>query len=63
MISLDNTYDADEILEFGKRARNYIGRDEPLAAILELKFDGLGMSVLYRDGVFVRALTRGNGVE
>lgn len=63
MISLDNTYDVGEILEFGKRARNYLGRSDPLASILELKFDGLGMSILYRDGRFVRALTRGNGIE
>lgn len=63
MISLDNTYDVADILEFGKRARNYLGRTDPLASILELKFDGLGMSILYRNGVFVRALTRGNGVE
>lgn len=63
MISLDNTYDIEEILEFGKRARNYLGRQDPLACVLELKFDGLGMSLLYRNGEFVRALTRGNGIE
>lgn len=49
MISLDNTYDVDDILEFGKRARNYLGRPDPLASVLELKFDGLGMSILYRN--------------
>lgn len=63
MISLDNTYNVEDILEFGKRARNYLGRQDPLASLLELKFDGLGMSLLYRNGSFVRALTRGNGVE
>jgi len=63
MISLDNTYDVEDILEFGKRACNYLGRQDPLACLLELKFDGLGMSLLYRNGSFVRALTRGNGVE
>ncbi len=63
MISLDNTYDIAEILEFAQRARNHLGRPDPLACILELKFDGLGMSLLYRDGQFVRALTRGNGIE
>ena len=49
MISLDNTYDITDILEFGKRARNYLGRHDPLACVLELKFDGLGMSLLYRN--------------
>lgn len=63
MISLDNTYDIADILEFAKRARNILKHSEPLASVLELKFDGLGISVLYRDGAFVRALTRGNGIE
>lgn len=63
MISLDNTYNAEEVLEFGKRARNFLGRFDSLASIIELKFDGLGISILYRNGSFVRALTRGNGVE
>lgn len=63
MISLDNTYNAGEVLEFGKRARNFLDRFDPLASIIELKFDGLGISILYRNGSFVRALTRGNGVE
>ena len=63
MISLDNTYNLAELSEFGKRARNVLDRNDPLAAIIELKFDGLGMSILYRNGTFVRALTRGNGVE
>lgn len=41
MISLDNTYDTQEIIAFGERARRYLGRDDPLACMLELKFDGL----------------------
>ena len=63
MISLDNTYDTADILDFGKRAGNILGQDVPLATCLELKFDGLGISILYRNGKLVRALTRGNGVE
>jgi NAD-dependent DNA ligase len=41
MISLDNTYDTQEIIAFGERARRYLGREDPLACMLELKFDGL----------------------
>lgn len=63
MISLDNTYDTDDILEFAKRARNVLKKNVTLESCLELKFDGLGISLLYRDGVLVRALTRGNGIE
>ncbi len=63
MISLDNTYDAEEMLEFGQRARRVLGREDPLECILELKFDGLGLALLYQGGKLIRALTRGNGVE
>lgn len=63
MISLDNTYNTEDILDFGKRARNILGRDYALPSCSELKFDGLGISILYRGGKLTRALTRGNGVE
>lgn len=63
MISLDNTYDEADIADFEKRIRNVLKSDEVLAYDMELKFDGLGLSLMYREGKLVRALTRGNGVE
>ncbi len=63
MISLDNTYDENDIALFEGRIRNILKSDETLAYAMELKFDGLGLSLTYRDGKLVRALTRGNGVE
>jgi DNA ligase (NAD+) len=63
MISLDNTYNAEEVLDFGARAVKGLEGIRSIAAILELKFDGLGLSLLYRNGQLVRALTRGNGLE
>lgn len=63
MISLDNTYDENDIADFEGRIRNILKSDEILAYSMELKFDGLGLSLTYRDGKLVRALTRGNGVE
>ncbi|OIO75966.1 DNA ligase (NAD(+)) LigA [Candidatus Gracilibacteria bacterium CG1_02_38_174] len=75
MISLDNTYDENDIADFEGRIRNIlrqknleIGNNDgipyfPLSYAMELKFDGLGLSLTYRDGELVRALTRGNGVE
>lgn len=63
MISLDNTYDEDDIAQFEGRIRNILKSDEPLGYAMELKFDGLGLSLTYRDGGLVRALTRGNGLE
>ncbi len=63
MISLDNTYDADDLAAFEGRIRNVLKTDAPLAYVAELKFDGLGISISYSGGRLVRALTRGNGVE
>lgn len=63
MISLDNTYDEADLLDFENRIRNILKSDRPLSYDMELKFDGLGLSLTYRDGRLVRALTRGNGIE
>lgn len=63
MISLDNTYDADDLSDFEKRIRNILGAEDALAYDVELKFDGLGASLTYEGGKLVRALTRGNGRE
>ena len=63
MISLDNTYDENDILDFEGRIRNILKSDETLEYAMEVKFDGLGLSLTYRDGELVRALTRGNGIE
>ena len=63
MISLDNTYNAEDLSDFEKRIRNILKSEEPLAYDIELKFDGLGASLTYEGGKLVRALTRGNGRE
>jgi DNA ligase (NAD+) len=62
MMSIDNGYTEDEIREFDDRVRKLLpGR--AVAYTAELKIDGLSMSVLYRDGRFARAVTRGDGVR
>ena len=63
MLSLDNTYSTDDVRAFEERIRNILKTDEPIAYVIEPKFDGLGMALTYEDGRLVRALTRGNGVE
>jgi DNA ligase (NAD+) len=62
MLSIDNGYDEDEIREFEGRVRKILG-DRPVAYAAELKIDGLGISILYRDGKYARAVTRGDGVR
>jgi DNA ligase (NAD+) len=61
MLSLGNTYNAQELLDFDQRVRKAIG--DNFEYVAELKFDGLSMSMSYEQGKLVRAVTRGNGVE
>ena len=60
MLSLDNCYSYEELEEFEERIRKIIP-DEKIEYVAELKIDGLGISVLYRDGRFNQAVTRGDG--
>jgi len=62
MLSIDNGYTEDEIREFDERVRKLLpGR--AVAYTAELKIDGLGISIVYRDGKFARAVTRGDGAR
>jgi DNA ligase (NAD+) len=58
MLSLDNTFDADELGAWVDRVEKELG---PTPYICELKIDGLAINLLYEDGRLVRALTRGDG--
>ena len=60
MLSIDNTYNIDELKAFLARAQKNLG--VPKAAwVMELKVDGVAAAIVYEDGVLVRAVTRGNG--
>lgn len=59
MLSLGDVFNYEELKSFDDRVRE----TEPQARyVVELKIDGLAMSLIYRNGTFVQALTRGNGV-
>ena len=60
MLSLDNSYNIDELRAFDERCRKLAGGKAP-EYVTELKIDGLSLSVHYEDGVFVRGVTRGDG--
>ena len=62
MMSLDNTYSADEIREFDERVRKNL-KGEKIEYVVELKFDGVSISLLYKDGKWVQGSTRGDGSE
>ena len=59
MLSLDSTQDPAEVRRFDERVRKRL-EDEPLY-ILEPKLDGTSIELVYEQGLFVRAVTRGNG--
>jgi DNA ligase (NAD+) len=61
MLSLNNAFSPDEVRDFGTRVERAIGTVS--GYVCELKIDGLAMSITYAGGRFVRAATRGNGVE
>jgi DNA ligase (NAD+) len=62
MLSLDNSYNIDELRAFDGRCRKLAG-DRPIEYVAELKIDGLSLSIHYDRGVFVRGVTRGDGTR
>jgi DNA ligase (NAD+) len=62
MLSLDNTYNEDELRAFDERVRKGAGTgDAPVAYVAELKIDGLSIALTYEHGRLVRGATRGDG--
>lgn len=60
MMSLDNTYNFDELREFDKRVRKLL-LDEKIEYVLEPKIDGCSISIRYENGTMTIGATRGNG--
>lgn len=60
MLSLANTYNRDDIEAFYERVTNGL-EGESFELCCELKFDGLSISIVYENGRFIRAVTRGDG--
>ena len=60
MMSLDNSYNIDELRAFDERCRR-LAEGRPLEYVAELKIDGLSLSLQYENGVLARGVTRGDG--
>lgn len=60
MLSIDNTYSAGELKEFDRGIRKLLGGEE-ITYVVELKIDGVAMSLTYQDGLLTIGATRGDG--
>jgi DNA ligase (NAD+) len=60
MLSLDNTYNIEELVAFDQRCQR-LAEGRPLQYVCELKIDGVSISLHYADQVLVRGVTRGDG--
>ncbi|NTW70290.1 MAG: NAD-dependent DNA ligase LigA [Chlorobiaceae bacterium] len=65
MLSLSNTYSLPEVAEFCNRLRKLLLLEgvQEQEIVAELKFDGVAVSLIYRDGLLVQGATRGDGVQ
>jgi len=60
MLSIDNTYNPDEVREWDRSVRKLLGGEQP-CYVVELKIDGVAMSLTYENGLLTVGATRGDG--
>ncbi len=61
MLSLNDVFSYEELLDWEKRVKKLLSERSNFNYFCEVKFDGLAVSLIYKDGVFVRGATRGDG--
>ena len=60
MLSLDNTYNEEELRDWERRVHELTGRKD-VEYVCELKLDGMSLALVYEDGRLMRGITRGDG--
>ncbi|VAW59479.1 DNA ligase (NAD(+)) [hydrothermal vent metagenome] len=63
MLSLDNVFSEEELNEFNKRILQRLDSEEEIEFAAEPKLDGLAVSLVYENGILIRAGTRGDGIQ
>src|SRR4051794_8254391 len=63
MLSIDNSYNAQDLRDWDVRVRKELGRGEPVTYVVELKIDGVAISLTYENGALTLAATRGKADE
>jgi DNA ligase (NAD+) len=63
MLSLDNAYSYNEMRDFDHRIKRLLKSEEDITYTVEPKYDGLAIELTYRNGLLLRASTRGDGYE
>lgn len=61
MLSLDNTYSIDELMEWSKRVHKGLSQGEPVSYVVEHKIDGVSANITYKSGKLAVGATRGDG--
>ncbi len=62
MLSLDNGFDDNDILDFDKRVKRHLDSEEPILYTAEPKLDGVAVELVYEAGRLIMASTRGDGM-
>ncbi len=63
MLSLGNAFNKEDILKFDKQIKEALHIQKDISYIVEYKIDGLSISIKYKNGKFLKAITRGDGFE
>ncbi len=63
MLSIDNTYNEEELRDFDRRVKKSIPDNEKISYVVEPKIDGVAISITYRDRLYSMAVTRGDGFK
>jgi len=61
MLSLSNTYNEDDLIDFDRKVREALPKDEKVSYVVEMKIDGASISIHYKNGYILSAATRGDG--